>query len=222
MTRTRACYCVDNEWINKNRPKGLLHAPIITRNYYASLTSQVDMLEQVQDQLLSAIHQQSDAQKTNCISISLPTNHTDEDSTKWRERRSTNKGTHTGVLGGSIPSAISNTGATVSTIKPLDPSVPTGIQSTATFGRAFGEQATATTMNKFNHKVRKPAQSVHIVPQVQTSLLSTSKVVNADYITIYDQEEVNFYDMKRTKITISEEAVLKGGDAQQQDYGGCH
>jgi hypothetical protein len=45
---------------------------------------------------------------------------------------------------------------------------------------------------------------------VQTSLLSTSKVLNADYITIYDKEEVNFYDAKTTKITILEEAVFKG------------
>jgi hypothetical protein len=45
---------------------------------------------------------------------------------------------------------------------------------------------------------------------VQNSLLSTSKVVNADYIAIYDKEEVNFYNAKSTKITISEEAVLKG------------
>ncbi len=41
-------------------------------------------------------------------------------------------------------------------------------------------------------------------------MLSTSKVVDADYIAIYDKEEVNFYDVKTTKITVLEEAVLKG------------
>jgi hypothetical protein len=168
------------------------------------------MLEQAQDQLLSAIRQRSDAQKTKCISSSLPGNHTDEDSTKWRWRRSTNISTQIGVLDGSIPSAISNTGATASAFKPLDPSVPTGIQSTATFGGAFGKQATATTMNKLHHKLCKHARSIHILPQVQNSLLSTSKVVDADYIAIYDKEEINFYDAKTTKITILEEAVLKG------------
>jgi hypothetical protein len=45
---------------------------------------------------------------------------------------------------------------------------------------------------------------------VQNLLLSTSKVVDADYIAIYDKEEVNFYDAKTKKITVSEEAVLKG------------
>jgi hypothetical protein len=65
-------------------------------------------------------------------------------------------------------------------------------------------------MNKLHHKLCKPARSVHIVPRVQNSLLSSSKVVNADYIAICDKEEVNFYNAKTTKITVSEEAVLKG------------
>jgi hypothetical protein len=106
--------------------------------------------------------------------------------------------------------AVSNTGAAASAFKPSDPSVPMGIRSTATFGRAFGKQVTATTMNKFHRKLSKPARSIHIVPQVQNSLLSTSMVVNTDYIAIYDKEEVNFYNAKITKITVSEEAVLKG------------
>jgi hypothetical protein len=41
-------------------------------------------------------------------------------------------------------------------------------------------------------------------------MLSTSKVLNADYIAIYDKEEVHFYNAKTTKITILEEVVLKG------------
>jgi hypothetical protein len=40
--------------------------------------------------------------------------------------------------------------------------------------------------------------------------LSTSKVINADYIAIYDKQEVNFYNAKTTKNTVLEEAVLKG------------
>ncbi len=106
--------------------------------------------------------------------------------------------------------AISDTGATASAFKPLDPSVRTGIESTATFGGAFGKHATATTMNKLHHKLRKPARSIHIIPQMQNSLLSISKVVNAGYIAIYDKEEVNFYEVKTTKIIVLEEAVLKG------------
>jgi hypothetical protein len=63
-------------------------------------------------------------------------------------------------------------------------------------------------------QVCKPASSVHIVPQVQNSPLSTSKFVNADYIAIYYKAEVNFYNVKTTKSTVSEEAVLKGWQYQ--------
>jgi hypothetical protein len=62
-----------------------------------------------------------------------------------------------------------------------------GIWSTETFGGAFGNQAKATTVNKLHHKIRKPARSVHIVPKVQQSLLSTSKLVEADYVAIYNK-----------------------------------
>jgi hypothetical protein len=65
-------------------------------------------------------------------------------------------------------------------------------------------------MYKLHHKLREPARSIHIVPQVKNSLLNTNKVVDADYIAIYDKEEVNFYNAKTTEITISEESVLKG------------
>jgi hypothetical protein len=53
-------------------------------------------------------------------------------------------------------------------------------------------------------------EHTHIIPQVQNSLLSTSKVINADYIAIYDKEEVNLYNQKTKNTTKLEEAVLKG------------
>ena len=35
-------------------------------------------------------------------------------------------------------------------------------------------------------------------------------MVDADYITMYDMDEVNFYDAKTTKIVILDKAVLMG------------
>ena len=109
-----------------------------------------------------------------------------------------------------IPSAISDTGATASAFKPLDPKIHTGIKLNKTFGRAFWEQAAATTVNKLHRNIQEPAQSVHIVPQVQHSLLSTSKLANADYIGIYDKHEINFYNAQMSRIIVLEESVLKG------------
>ncbi len=141
----------------------------------------------------------------------MPPNHTDKNSANWIQKETRRiKDQRLNVLNGSIPSAISDTGATASAFKPSDPTIATGIQSTATFGGAFGNQAKATTVNKIHHKIREPACSIHIIPKVQHSLLSTSKLVEADYVAIYGKQEVNFYDATTTKIVVSEEAVLKG------------
>jgi hypothetical protein len=140
----------------------------------------------------------------------LPTSHADKNSTVWRRKweKPPTSNLRIRVLNGSIPSAVSDTGALASTIKPSDPTIPTGIQSNTSFGGAFGDIAMATTINKLHHQLRKPARSVHIVPKVKDSLLSTSKCVEADYIAIYDQKEVNYYNAKTTQITVSNAAVL--------------
>jgi len=119
---------------------------------------------------------------------------------------------HTGVLNGTIPSAVIDTGATSSAfLKDEEPSIPTGRISSAVFHFPNGTIAPATTLNKLLHNIRAPARDANIVPSlVENSLLSTSKFAAAGYTTIYDENEVNFYDTKTTKITVSAEAVLKG------------
>jgi len=142
----------------------------------------------------------------------LPTSHADKKSTEWRRQweKPPTSNLRIGVLNRSIPSAVSNTGASASVIKPSDPSIPTGIQSNTSFGGAFGDIAMATTINKLHHQLREPARSVHIGPKVKDSLFSTSKCVEADYVAIYDKKEVNYYDAKTTQINVSNEAVLTG------------
>jgi hypothetical protein len=116
-----------------------------------------------------------------------------------------------GVLNGTIPSAVSDTGATSSAFLKEDPSIPTGRTSSAIFHLPNGAVAPASTINKLLHNVRAPARDVNIVPSlVGNSLLSTSKFTDAGYTAIYDENEVNFYDSKTTNITVSAEAVLKG------------
>jgi hypothetical protein len=68
----------------------------------------------------------------------------------------------------------------------------------------------ATTLKKLLHNVRVPARDVNIVPSlVENSLLSTSKFADAGYTTIYDENEVNFYDTKTTKILIEEDITVR-------------
>ncbi len=69
--------------------------------------------------------------------------------------------------------------------------------------------ATELTKNPFN--VRTLANKLHITPGVsQNSLLSTVKYADANYITVFDKDEVNIYDANDTVVTVSKGAILRG------------
>jgi hypothetical protein len=82
-----------------------------------------------------------------------------------------------GVLDGSIPSAVADSGATSSIRTKRDRKrntfVVTGRQSDKAFHMPNGEVEEASNMDKFQHDVRHPAKDVHIVPGIKCdSLLS--------------------------------------------------
>jgi hypothetical protein len=87
-----------------------------------------------------------------------------------------------GMLNGTIPSAVTDTGATLSAFLKKDPSRTTGELSTTVFHLPDSKIAPATTRNKLLHNVREPARSINIVPAlVKNSLLSTNKFAKAIY-----------------------------------------
>ena len=50
-------------------------------------------------------------------------------------------------------------------------------------------------MDALHHSLRAPARDVHIVPSIEhNSLISVSKFVDANYIAIFDKDEVNIFD----------------------------
>ena len=62
-----------------------------------------------------------------------------------------------------------------------------------------------------HHNLREPARIVDMVPGIKNNtLISTSKFADANYISIFDQEEVNVYDANTTQITVSCGSTLKG------------
>ncbi len=66
-------------------------------------------------------------------------------------------------------------------------------------------------MSKLAHNVRQPAKEVHIVPAIKNhSLISTAKFAEAEYITVFDKEEVNIYDAQNTTLKVSKGAILRG------------
>ena len=60
------------------------------------------------------------------------------------------------------------------------------------------------------HELREPATEVEIFLGLTNTLLSTRKLVEGGYFAVYDKNEVNIYDGKKSKTIITEEAVLKG------------
>jgi hypothetical protein len=59
--------------------------------------------------------------------------------------------------------------------------------------------------------MRHLAKDVHILPGIERdSLLSIPKFVNANYIAIFDKDEVNIYNANKTSIVVSRGAILRG------------
>jgi hypothetical protein len=219
-------------WIHKNKQQ-CLSIPIPISNYWTPLADQVEASDPTDS--LMMIHHVVPLSKRVCFSLLC--SHIDCNSTSHHQHcpllntrtqlhppSLTNFHQHTicnpppltttlpdGVFNGTIPSAVSNTGATPQALLPSTPSIPTGILSKLVFHLPGGNTAAASTVNKLLHHVREPAQSANIVPTLaNNSLISTSNFVDAGHTAIYNDKEVNYYQKTTTKIILSENAVLRG------------
>jgi hypothetical protein len=116
-----------------------------------------------------------------------------------------------GVLDGSIPSTAADSGATSGIGTSKDPSKRTGRPSLKKFILPDGNIAPATEIAEYPFNVRDPAKELHITPGIhENSLLSTGKFADANYISIFDKEEVNIYDANDTIIMVTRGAILRG------------
>lgn len=113
-----------------------------------------------------------------------------------------------GIADGSIPSAISDTGATSTAGAVHDPFHSTTQPSTKVFLLPTGGTAQATHSSQLMLNVRAPANQVDIVPNLTQTLLSGSKFADAGYTAVYDKDEVNFYDSN--KFHINATSILQG------------
>lgn len=116
-----------------------------------------------------------------------------------------------GIIDGSIPSAIADTGCTTSVWHPNDACIPTGKASNKVFQVPFGHTAEGTEEALMHHEVRQPARTVHVVPElVNNSLVSIGKFADANYFAIFDNEKVEIFDATNTEVTVSRGAILRG------------
>ena len=194
-------------------------------NYWTPLTSQVEALEKpipspppptpkVQF-TLSNDHRETNGWKWRHQEVTRIRNggrRRLENSTQRRRRRAkaplTDEQIKSGIIDGTIASAISDTGATSTAGTTDDPFEETDQISTKVFTLPTGGTAAASKEAKLLIDVRSPANKVDIVPNLEQTLLSTSKFADAGYTAVYDDEEVNFYEKEHVKIDAK--AVLKG------------
>jgi len=143
-------------------------------NYWTPLASQVEELDTpppTSNHLLSIQHTPPNRR----VTFTLSPHHVDKDSTLWRRGRPPDERTtyrinplmaqhnmRMGVLNGTIPSAVSDTGATSHAFLKEDPSIPTGRVSSAIFHLPNGAVAPASTINshKPQHGHSHPRSSI--------------------------------------------------------------
>jgi hypothetical protein len=125
-----------------------------------------------------------------------------------------------GVLDGSIPSAVADSGATssVGTKRGRNRKAftPTGRKSNKAFRMPNGKVEEASDVDELHHDVHHPAKGVHVVPGIECdSLLSIPKFVDANYVAIFNKDKVNIYDAIKTIIPVSRSTILRGWRCKQ-------
>ena len=99
-----------------------------------------------------------------------------------------------GFLNGTTQSSISDTGDISHAGLQGEPLITTNDNSSKFFYLPNGTISHATKVEKIEHNVQEPERTIDMVPElVHHTLLSASNFSDADYISIYDGDDVNIY-----------------------------
>jgi hypothetical protein len=116
-----------------------------------------------------------------------------------------------GLANGEIPSTVADSAATSGVETINDPCRQMGLPSNKQFILPNRTVIPATKIAEYPFDVKKLAKVLHITPgDSQNSLLSTVKFADANYITIFNKDEVNIFDANDTSITVTKGAILLG------------
>jgi len=125
-----------------------------------------------------------------------------------------------GLMDGTIPSTIADSGTTSGVGTRDDPSHRTGEPSDKRFILPSGEVIQATEKAEYPFNVRAPANKLHTTPDVsQHSLLSTGKYADDNYITVFDKDTINGYNTNDTIIIVTKRCHLTRMAGHQQQHG---
>ena len=117
-------------------------------------------------------------------------------------RKIANRKARTGIL---------DTGATSGAGRPEDAELfeNTGQPSTKVFMLPDKSKVRATHKMLLKHKIREGAREMNIVPGLHSTLVSVPKMVDKDYIVVFDKKSAKSYDATTTTISATEQPVLK-------------
>jgi hypothetical protein len=129
--------------------------------------------------------------------------------TKLREKQKTRQK----KTPSSVPNVVMDSAATSTVIHPKDNDhvIITNEKSPKMFCNANGTVSAAGMKAQLPFNLRAPANEAETVPSLaMNSLLSTSKLADANYITIFTKDEGKVFDAETARVNISGEAVVKG------------
>ncbi len=110
-----------------------------------------------------------------------------------------------------MQTGILDTGATSGAGRPEDADVfeYTAQPSTKVFMLPDKSRVRATHKMLLKHKLREGAREMNIVPGLHSTLVRVPKIVDKDYIVVFDKKSAKTYDAKTTMITATAEPVLE-------------
>jgi hypothetical protein len=110
-----------------------------------------------------------------------------------------------------VQTGILDTGATSGTRWPEDADAfkYKGQSSTKVFMLPDKSRVPATHKMLLKHKLREGAREMNIVPGLHSTLVSVPKIVDEDYIVVFDKKLAKTYNAKTTTIMATAEPVLK-------------
>jgi hypothetical protein len=98
----------------------------------------------------------------------------------------------------------------------------TGQPSTKVFMLPNKSKVRATHKMLLKHKIREGAREMNIVPGLHSTLVSVPKMLDEDYIVVFDKKSAKTYDATTTMISATEQPILEAPRCTSTGSGSCH
>ena len=100
--------------------------------------------------------------------------------------------------------------------------IPIGEKSKKLFSIPMGDTAAATDKMNMDHKMRDTATEINVVPEVQFTLVSGSKMANGGHVTMLDKKMSKSMTLTPPKYQMIENQYSKDANARKLDSGAFH